>query len=118
MKGAKVAVITSGTATLEAAILQVPQVVCYRTSGFSYWIGKLMIKVPYISLVNLILNQKAVAELVQTDFNKEYLIREIDKLLNKKHRTVLLQEYKYLIKKLGTKGASKRAAQAVIKLLK
>ena len=118
LKGAKAAVITSGTATLEAAILQVPQVVCYRTSGFSYWIGKLMIKVPYISLVNLILNQKAVAELVQTDFNKEYLIREIDKLLNKKHRTVLLQEYKKLIKKLGTKGASKRAAQAVIKLLK
>ena len=77
-----------------------------------------MIKVPFISLVNLILNKQVVTELVQTDFNKERLIKEIDKLLNKKHRTVLLQEYKYLIKKLGTKGASKRAAQAVINLLK
>ena len=118
LKGAKVAVITSGTATLEAAILQVPQVVCYRTSRFSYWIGKQVIKVPFISLVNLILNKQVVTELVQTDFNKERLIQEIDKLLNKKYRTVILQEYKYLIKKLGTKGASKRAAQAVINLLK
>ena len=118
LKGAKVAVITSGTATLEAAILQVPQVVCYRTSGFSYWIGKQVIKVPYISLVNLILNQQVVAELVQADYNKKQLIQEIDKLLNKKHRTVLLEQYKKLIKKLGAKGASKRAAQAVINLLK
>ena len=118
LKGAKVAVITSGTATLEAAILQVPQVVCYRTSRFSYLIGKKMVKVPYISLVNLILNQKVVAELVQADFNKEHLIREIDKLLNKKHRTILLDEYKKLIKKLGDKGASKRAAKAIVNLLK
>ena len=63
LKGAKAAVITSGTATLEAAILQVPQVVCYRTSGFSYWIGKQVIKVPYISLVNLILNQQVVSRI-------------------------------------------------------
>ena len=118
LKGAKVAVITSGTATLEAAILQVPQVVCYRTSGFSYWIGKQVIKVSFISLVNLILNKQVVAELVQADFNKECLIKEIDKLLNKKHRTVLLQEYKKLIKKLGAKGASQRAAQEIINLLK
>lgn len=118
LKGAKVAIITSGTATLEAAILQVPQVVCYRTSRFSYWIGKWVIKVPYISLVNLILNEQVVAELVQADFNKKYLIREIDKLLNKKYRTHLQQQYKKLIKKLGSKGASKRAAEIVINLLK
>jgi len=118
LKGAKVAVVTSGTATLEAAILQVPQVVCYRTSGFSYWIGKQVIKVPFISLVNLILNKQVVAELVQADFNKKHLIQEIDKLLNKKYRTILLKEYKKLIEKLGTKGASRRAAQAVLKLMK
>ena len=118
LKGAKVAVITSGTATLEAAILQIPQVVCYRTSRFSYWIGKQVIKVPFISLVNLILNKQVLAELVQADFNKERLIQEIDMLLNKKHSTVLLQEYKNLIKKLGNKGASRRAAQAILNLLK
>lgn len=118
LKGAKAAVITSGTATLEAAILQVPQVVCYRTSAFSYWIGKQVIKVPFISLVNLILNKQVVAELVQADFNKERLIQEIDKLLNKKHKTVILKEYQNLIEKLGEKGASERAAQAILSLLK
>lgn len=118
LKGAKAAVITSGTATLEAAILQVPQVVCYQTSGFSYWIGKQVIKVPYISLVNLILNKQVVAELVQADFNKERLIQEIDKLLNKKKRTVLVNEYKELIVKLGTKGASQRAAKTILSLVK
>ena len=118
LKGAKAAVITSGTATLEAAILKVPQVVCYRTSGFSYWIGKRVIKVAFISLVNLILNKQVVAELVQSDFNKERLVQEIDKLLNKKHRNILLQEYKKLIEKLGKKGASQRAAQAVLNLLR
>ena len=117
LKGAKAAVIASGTATLEAAIIKVPQVVCYRTSRLSYLIGKQLIKVPFISLVNLILNKNVVAELVQADFNKERLILEIDKLLNKKYRMILLQEYKNLIKKLGTKGASKRAAQEVINLL-
>ena len=116
LKGAKAAVITSGTATLEAAILQVPQVVCYRTSRFSYWIGKQLIKVPFISLVNLILNKQVVTELVQADFNKQRLIQEIDKLLNKKHRIVLLQEYLNLIEELGEKGASQRAAQAVFKI--
>ena len=116
LKVAKAAVITSGTATLEAAILQVPQVVCYRTSRFSYWIGKQLIKVPFISLVNLILNKQVVTELVQADFNKERLIQEIDKLLNKKHRIVLLQEYLNLIEELGEKGASQRAAQAVFKI--
>lgn len=118
LKGAKAAVIASGTATLEAAIIKVPQVVCYRTSRFSYLIGKQLIKVPFISLVNLILNKKVVTELVQADFNKERLVQEIDKLLNKKYRMILLQEYDKLIKKLGTKGASKRAAQEVINLLK
>ena len=118
LKGAKAAVITSGTATLEAAILQVPQVVCYQTSGLSYWIGKQVIKVPFISLVNLILNKKVVAELVQADFNKERLIQEIDKLLNKKQRKILLVEYEKLIKKLGTKGSSRRAAKAILCLFK
>ena len=116
LKGAKVAVVTSGTATLEAAILRVPQVVCYRTSRFSYWIGKLLIKVNFISLVNLILKKEVVAELVQDNFNKERLIREVEKLLNKRKRTVLLKEYDELIVKLGTKGASRRAAKAIISL--
>ena len=118
LKGAKAAIITSGTAVLEAAILEVPQVVCYRTSAFSYWIGKKIIKVSFISLVNLILNRQVVTELVQSDFNKENLIQELDKLLNKKHNKTLLREYKILIKKLGSKGASKRAGKAILNLLK
>ena len=118
LKGAKAAVITSGTATLEAAILQVPQVVCYKTSRFSYCVGKQLIKVPFISLVNLILNKQVVTELVQSDFNKERLKIEIDKLLNKRKRTVLMKEYKDLIAKLGTRGASKRVAKVILNLVK
>jgi lipid-A-disaccharide synthase len=111
--GARAALITSGTATLEAAILKVPQVVCYRTSFFSYWIGKQLVKVPFISLVNLILNKAVVSELIQEDFNKQRLIAEVDKLLNKRHKKTLLEEYQLLSEKLGQRGASDRAAKAI-----
>ena len=79
-----------------------PQVVCYRTSR-AFWIGKLLIKVNFISLVNLILKKQVVVELVQDDFNKESLTREVEKLLNKKKRTVLFKEYEDLILNLVPK---------------
>ena len=98
LKDSKVAVITSGTATLEAAILNIPQVVCYKTSNFSYYLARFFVKIPYISLVNIILNKNVVKELIQFDFKKENLIFEINKLLNKKHKQILLDEYMQLQK--------------------
>lgn len=117
LKGAKAAIVTSGTATLEAAILEVPQVVCYQTSSFSYTLGKLLVKVPFISLVNLIANKPLVTELLQSDFNEEKLKAALKQLLNKKHRTKLIEEYQLLKEQLGGVGASERAATAISKLL-
>ncbi len=116
LKGARAALITSGTATLEAAILQVPQVVCYKTRAISYQIGKRLVKVPFISLVNLIMNKKLVSELVQGDFNKKRLAKELDFILKRENRESLVEEYKVLIQKLGSQGASQRAAQAIQQL--
>ena len=78
---ATAALVTSGTATLETALFDVPQVVCYRTSGLSYAIGKMVIKVPYISLVNLIVGREVVKELIQGDFNARNLLDELRALL-------------------------------------
>ena len=117
LKDSKVAVITSGTATLEAAILNIPQVVCYKTSNFSYYLARFFIKIPYISLVNIILNKNVVKELIQFDFKKENLIFEINKLLNKKHKQVLLEEYMQLQKKLGEPSASMRYAKKILSIL-
>ena len=117
LKDSKVAVITSGTATLEAAILNIPQVVCYKTSNFSYYLARFFVKIPYISLVNIILNKNVVKELIQFDFKKENLIFEINKLLNKKHKQVLLEEYMQLQKKLGEQSASMRYAKKILSIL-
>lgn len=117
LKDSKVAVITSGTATLEAAILNIPQVVCYKTSNFSYYLARFFVKIPYISLVNIILNKNVVKELIQFDFKKENLIFEINKLLNKKHKQVLLEEYMQLQKKLGEPSASMRYAKKILSIL-
>lgn len=116
LKGAKAAIITSGTATLEAAILEVPQVVCYQTSPFSYVVGKWLVKVPYISLVNLIANKPLVTELVQADYTEEKLQAAVQRLLNKEHRTALVKDYQSLKKQLGGQGASERAAKAITQL--
>ncbi len=114
--GAKAALIASGTATLEAAILNVPQVVCYKTSKLSYLIGRLLVKVKFISLVNLILDKFVVKELIQSDFNLEELQKELQNILNKKTKSKLLENYQTLHEKLGEAGASRRVAEAIFNL--
>jgi lipid A disaccharide synthetase len=79
---AKAALVTSGTATLETALHRVPQVVCYKGGLLSYYIGKMLIKVPYISLVNLICGKEVVAELIQQDFNENNLAKHLQQLLD------------------------------------
>ena len=116
LKECKAAIITSGTATLEAAILGAPQVVCYKTSFISYIIGKLLVKVKYIALVNLICDKEVVKELIQDDFNIENLVNELNHILNNKNRIQILSNYNKIIDLLGEEGASKRAAKAIISL--
>ncbi len=104
------ALVTSGTATLETALFKVPQVVCYKGGTISYHIAKRIIKLDYISLVNLIMDAPVVTELIQRDFNKKRLRRELQLILDKTHRTRLFTDYYELEKKLGGVGASEQTA--------
>ena len=113
------AIVTSGTATLETALFNVPQVVCYKTSWTSYLIGRLLIRnLKYISLVNIIQDKEVVKELIQNDCNKTNLVIELEKILDKKNRSSMLAEYKMLNNKLGGKGASKKTADLIKMYLK
>lgn len=109
------ALVTSGTATLETALFEVPEVVCYSGSKISYEIAKRLIKVKYISLVNLIMDEQVVKELIQDDFNSLNLKQELDKLLfDEQNKKNLFEKYKELRKKLGNSGASIRTATIMI----
>ena len=108
------AVITSGTATLEAALLDLPQVVGYKSSELSYRLGKMLVNVKYISLVNLLLDKKAVEELIQSDFNTTNLTRHLKHLLESKfYREAIFEDYKKLRQHLGGSGASEKAAEII-----
>lgn len=115
LKHAQAALVTSGTATLETALLGVPEVVCYKGNLFSYYIARHLVKVKYISLTNLIMDKPIVAELIQGAFTVANLKTELDQLLNDEQlRKDLLEEYALLREKLGKQGASKRAAAIVV----
>lgn len=111
---ANAALITSGTATLEAAIFKVPQVVCYRGNVISYQIARRIIKTDYISLVNLIMDREVVKELIQNDLNTENLKIELDKITNNRYRDTLIKNYITLAKKLGGSGASSKTAKLIV----
>ena len=111
LRQAKAALVTSGTATLETALLDVPQVVCYTGNSLSYRIAKRLINVDYISLVNLILNRPLVTELIQADFNKEKLTTSLQHILQEENAQKIKEGYIALKEKLGNQGASNRTAE-------
>lgn len=113
LKTAHAALVCSGTATLETALLGCPQVVCYRFSNLSYSIGRLLIKVKYISLVNLIMERKVVSELIQHEFNQENLKLELLDIISGKGREQMLLAYAALRVKVGPPGASRNAARLI-----
>ncbi|MCS4436764.1 lipid-A-disaccharide synthase [Aquiflexum gelatinilyticum] len=111
---ANAAIVTSGTATLETALFRVPQVVVYKTSGISYAIAKRLIRVPFISLVNLIADRKVVAELIQNDYSVENLSQELNLILsNILHKAEILDGYTEIKEKLGTNSASETTARMI-----
>ncbi len=119
LQHASAALVTSGTATLETALFNVPEVVCYKGSFISYEIAKRLIKVEYISLVNLIMDREIVKELIQNKLTLKSLSKELASLLHDNHRrTQLLNEYKKLRQVLGGPGASKRTAEIIVSDLK
>ncbi len=117
---AKAALVTSGTATLETALFGVPEVVCYKGSFLSYQIGKRLVNVKYISLVNLIMDKLVVKELIQNDLTVENLQKELSALLNDEKRIAeIKKDYAVLKDMLGRGGnASAKAAASVIHFLR
>ncbi len=118
LHNSEAALVTSGTATLETALLGTPQVVCYKTSLLTYQIGMLLIKVKFASLVNLIMEKETIKELIQHDFNVENIEKELNSIIvGGKKRETQLAEYQKLKDKVGKSGASERAASLILKYL-
>ena len=112
------ALVTSGTATLEVALLGVPQVVCYRASPISFQIAKRLIRVPFISLVNLIMEREVVRELIQHLFHEAALVAELKEILPGGERnTQVMADYAELKKRVGEAGASLRVGREMVALL-
>ncbi len=119
LKHSKAAIISSGTASLEAALLNTPQVVCYGGNEITYRIAKALVKLKYISLANLILNKEIFKELLQHDCTPNTISSELDELLNNEpYRNNMLKDYAQVREALGGKGASIKVADKMIELLK
>ena len=115
----RAALVTSGTATLETALMEVPQVVCYKGNVLSYLIAKQLVHVSYISLVNLIMGRMLVPELIQSELNQSNLVKELSSLLEDgARRQSVLDGYQSLKRDLGGSGASARVAALMIQYLK
>lgn len=111
------ALVTSGTATLETALFNVPEVVCYKGSEISYQIAKRLIDLKYISLVNLIMDEQVVKELIQNECNTENIKLELEKILNADNQSIMKAKYQQLREKLGDVGASQRCATIIFESL-
>ncbi|MEO8149841.1 MAG: lipid-A-disaccharide synthase [Bacteroidia bacterium] len=119
LKHASAALVTSGTATLETALFSVPEVVCYKGNTISYHIARQLIKVKYISLVNLIMNREVVKELIQSELNETNIKNELSKIINdKEHISKLQKDYTELKQVLGGTGASLKTAKGIVEYLK
>ena len=115
LSNADAAIVASGTATLETALFHVPEVVVYKGSAISISIARLVIKIKYISLVNLIMDALVVKELIQQDCSPQSISAELNKLVNDKaYRSQMLSNYSELDKRMGKAGASARTAKLIV----
>ena len=120
LANATTALVTSGTATLETALFNVPQVVCYKTilPSFIGWLRKKVLKVKYISLVNLVADREVVTELVADTFSVENVRRELQKILEGPDREAMLAGYAEVEKRLGHEKAPDNAAKLIFEKVK
>jgi lipid-A-disaccharide synthase len=119
LHAAEAALVKSGTATLETALFHIPQVVCYKGDFFSMLIAMLLMKVKYISLVNLIMNDEVVKELLGYSVNKKNLLKELKSILpGGDKREKMIADYRVLGEKLGPAGASGRIAKDMVEELR
>ena len=118
LSNASYAVVTSGTATLETALFKVPEVVCYKGSPISYLIAKSLIKIKFISLVNLIMDKEIVKELIQDECNPENIHSELSKMIgDAEYRNTMKLSFEELRQRLGESGASKKVARSLLKTI-
>ena len=118
LAAADAAIVSSGTATIEAALLDVPMVVVYRVTPLTAFLAKPLVRTPFFSMVNLIAAKRAVPELIQNDFTPTRVAGEILRLLNDQSaRQALRQELAEVRQRLGPPGAVERAAEAILQLL-
>ncbi len=110
LSNSQAALVTSGTATLETALLNVPEVVCYKGSSISYFIARMLVKIKYISLVNLIMDKEVVKELIQSDLNTKTISLELNKILQPEIRKHVFSYYQELKSKLSAGGAAAKTA--------
>lgn len=116
---ADVAIVTSGTATLETALFRVPQVVVYKTSALTYWVARLLIKIPFISLVNLVADKEVVKELIQREASVQQVSVELSAMLyDESYRTKMLNNYDEIVRILDTGSASENTARLMLQYLK
>lgn len=114
---AEAGLVTSGTATLEAGLHNMPQVVCYKGGAVSYYIARTLVKIKYISLVNLIMDREVVTELIQGKLTSKSATAELMAILKDDRMQELKNDYTALREKLGGPGASERTAKAMLKIL-
>ena len=115
LRQAHIAVVASGTATLETAMFKVPQVVCYKSSLLTYYLAKLFLKVPYISLINLIAGKLIVKELIQFNYTPKNLHRSMLELL--KNYDEVISNYNSALKDLGTPSVAGKIAKSIFESL-
>ncbi|MGZ3836806.1 MAG: lipid-A-disaccharide synthase, partial [Mucilaginibacter sp.] len=116
LNNAHAAVVASGTATLETALFNVPQIVVYKGNNISIAIARALVKIRFISLVNLIMDATVVQELIQEDCNPKKINAELDLILNdKEYRAEMLANYKELHDKMGKPGASEKTAGLIVR---
>lgn len=113
LKNTKAALVASGTATLETALFNVPQVVGYKGGKISYELFKIIVKIKYISLVNLIMDKEVVTELIQDDFNPKRLQLELETILEPANHKAMQNEYVTLHTRLGNGSASAKVAESI-----
>jgi lipid-A-disaccharide synthase len=112
------AIVASGTATLETAIMGVPMIIAYRVSPLSFWIGKMLVKVPYVGLVNLVAGKKVVPELIQEEVTPQGLAdKAISILEDEKTKTSMVKDLRMVKERLGSPGASIRTARIALKMM-
>tara|TARA_B100000902_G_C27293207_1_gene908418 strand:- start:235 stop:1311 length:1077 start_codon:yes stop_codon:yes gene_type:complete len=110
LKSVTAALVTSGTATLELAILKIPQIVCYKLSLVSYILARFFSSIKYISLVNILADKPVVKELIQHNFNVDNIKKELGIILQEKSNKKMMREYTNIVDKIGPKGCFENIA--------